>query len=110
MAVGLLGFFFKEGDKIKSVKEEYIYQVQCNECHKSDAESLSGEINYKKLHEGDSNSILTIKWKVQWGGKKMFLDKRIIVKTRLIRWKIRDIFGKSGKDNFFLVYRTRIRL
>lgn len=30
----------------------------------------------------------------------MFLDKRIIVKARLFRLKMRDIFGKSGIDHF----------
>lgn len=43
-----------------------------------------------------------------WGGEEMFLAKRIIVKARLLRLRMRDIFGKSGIDHFCLVYRILI--
>lgn len=84
------------------------YQVQCNECHKIDAESLSRKANYRKLHEGGSSSILTIKWEMGWDSEEMFLDKRIIIKARLLRFKMKNIFGKSGINHFCLVYRILI--
>lgn len=79
--------------------------MQYNECHKIDTEereSLSRRGNCKRLHGGDSNSILTIKC----GVVRKCYWMRDNSKSKIVRWKVRAVFGKSGIGHFCLVCKT----
>ena len=79
--------------------------MQYNECHKIDTEereSLSRRGNCKRHHGGGSSSILTIKC----GVVRKCYWMRDNSKSKIVRWKVRAVFGKSGIGHFCLVCKT----